>query len=290
MKKFIVALVVALQSAAVFAQSSPTPYAIRVDQRNSSNTGYVSKFIPPASSNDCLVWMASATAGATPQCAVLGSSFTNTGGVIDVPVTVGPQGPIGPQGPQGIAGNDGAAGPQGLQGPPGPQGEQGPSSPQGDQGIQGPVGATGATGAQGPTGPQGATGAQGAAGPQGPSIVVSQGQATRSLNSAFQPSATRNAMVIYTVQLTITASIAGGQNGDVILEIASDSGFTTNVQTIGVAGFGQTYTLAITLQGVQPDKRQVVGIVPAGYYARLRTVDNVGTPSYSYIAGQEILM
>lgn len=290
MKKLIVASCIAVQAAAAFGQSSPTPNALRLDQRNAANTAYVSRFVPPASNNDCLVWMTSATAGATPQCAVLGSSFTNTGGVIDVPVTVGPQGPIGPQGPQGTAGNDGAAGPQGLQGPPGAQGEQGQAGPQGEQGIQGPIGPAGLAGAQGPTGPQGATGAQGPAGAQGPSIVISQGTASRSLNSAFQPSATRNVMVVYTVQLTITASIAGGQNGDVILEIASDSGFTSNVQTIGYAGFGQTYTLAITLQGVQPDRRQIVGIVPAGYYARLRTVNNVGTPAYSYITGQEILM
>lgn len=276
--KRIIAFVLAC---AAFSAQAQTAYAVRLDQRNAANTGYVSKFVPPASNDSCLMWMASATAGATPQCAVLGSAFTNTGGVIDVPVTTGPQGP------QGIAGNDGAQGPQGLQGPPGVQGEQGPAGAQGEQGIQGPAGATGATGLQGPTGPQGVAGATGAT---GPSIVVSQSSATRSLNSAFQPSATRNTMVIYTVQLTITASIAGGQNGDVILEIASDSGFTSNVQTIGVAGFGQTYTLAITLQGVQPDKRQVIGIVPAGYYARLRTVNNTGSPSYSYIAGQEVLL
>lgn len=117
-----------------------------------------------------------------------------------------------------------------------------------------------------------------------------QSSATRSLNSAFQISSTRDVMAIYTVQLTVTASITGGQNGDIVLEIASNSGFTTDVQTIGVAGFGQTYTLALTLQGTQPDKRQVMGMIPAGYYARLRTVNNTGTPSYSYVAGQETLL
>lgn len=125
-----------------------------------------------------------------------------------------------------------------------------------------------------------------------PSIpaAASQSAASRSLNTAFQVSSTRGAFVSYSVQLTVTASIAGGQNGDVILEIASDSGFTTNVQTVAIAGLGQTYTLAVAIQGVQPQTGCVAGFVPAGYYARLRTVNNTGTPTYSVRAGQETLV
>lgn len=118
----------------------------------------------------------------------------------------------------------------------------------------------------------------------------SQSSASRSLNTAFQVSSTRHALVSYSVQITVTASIGGGQNGDVILEIASDSGFTTNVQTVAIAGNGQTYTLAVAIQGVQPTTNNLTGFVPAGYYTRLRTVNNTGTPSFSYRAGQEILL
>lgn len=118
----------------------------------------------------------------------------------------------------------------------------------------------------------------------------SQAAVTRTLNSSFQISTTRGALAIYSVQLTVTASIAGGQNGDVVLEIASDSGFTTNVQTLGIAGLGQTYTLAVALQGVQPQTSTVSGFVPPGYYARLRTVNNTGTPAFSVRAGQEVLL
>lgn len=117
----------------------------------------------------------------------------------------------------------------------------------------------------------------------------SQATATRALNTAFQISATRNADARYSVQCTITASITGGQNCDVILEIASDAAFTTNVQTVGVVGTGQTYTLAIALAGVQPQTAQVTGWVPAGYYVRLRTVQNTGAPTFAYRGGQEIL-
>lgn len=117
----------------------------------------------------------------------------------------------------------------------------------------------------------------------------SQSAATRPLNTAFQVSTTRDALVNYSVQCTITASIAGGQSCDVILEIATDAAFTAGVQTVGIIGTGQTYTLAVAIQGVQPQTAQVTGYVPAGYYARLRTVNVSGAPSYQFRAGQEIL-
>ncbi len=124
-----------------------------------------------------------------------------------------------------------------------------------------------------------------------PTIVPpTQSQPSRTLNTIFQLSTTRAAMVSYSVQITVTATIAGGQNGDVILEIASDAGFTTNVQTVAIAGNGQVYTLAIALQGVQPTTNVLSGFVPIGYYVRLRTVNNTGTPGYSIRAQQEALL
>lgn len=116
-----------------------------------------------------------------------------------------------------------------------------------------------------------------------------QVSATRALNAAFQVSATRDANVQYSVQTTITASIAGGQDGDVFLDIASDSGFTTNVQSLDVAPCSQTYTLAVALQGVQKCAAQVRGYVPASYYVRLRTVNNTGTPAFLFRLAQEVL-
>jgi len=117
----------------------------------------------------------------------------------------------------------------------------------------------------------------------------SQSSAARALNTAFQISSTRDAMASYSVQCVITASIAGGQACDVILEIATDAAFTTGVQTVGIVGTGQTYTLAVALQGVQPQTSQLFGYVPAGYYARIRTVSVTGAPTFLYRSGQEIL-
>jgi hypothetical protein len=118
----------------------------------------------------------------------------------------------------------------------------------------------------------------------------SQSLASRSLNSIFQVHATRDCMVNYSVQITVTASIGGAQNGDVILEIASNAAFNANVQTLAIFGAGQAVTLAVALNVVQPVTGTLYGFVPAGYYARLRTVNNTGTPSYLYRAGQEVLM
>jgi hypothetical protein len=118
----------------------------------------------------------------------------------------------------------------------------------------------------------------------------SQSAQTRTLNSGFQISSTRDALAFYSVQMTVTASIGGGQDGDVFLDIASDSGFTTNLQTLSVGPCSQTYTLAIALQGVQKCSLTVSGYVPAAYYTRLRTVNNTGTPAYQYRAGQEVLL
>lgn len=120
--------------------------------------------------------------------------------------------------------------------------------------------------------------------------VRSQSAVTRALNTAFQANTSRDVLAMYSVQCTITASIAGGQACDIVLEIASDVGFTANVQTLAVVGNGQTYTLAVTLQGVQPQTMQLTGVIPSGYYARLRTVNVTGTPTFLYRAGQETVL
>lgn len=124
-----------------------------------------------------------------------------------------------------------------------------------------------------------------------PTIVApSQSSATRSLNTAFQVSTTRAAMVTYTGSITTTANIAGGQDGSQILEMASDSGFTTNVQTLSSIRNSQVYTLAVAIQGVQIIQSTMHGWVPTGYYVRIRTVNTTGTPAHSFVSGQEVLM
>lgn len=118
----------------------------------------------------------------------------------------------------------------------------------------------------------------------------SQTSVTRPLNTAFQINTSRPAFVAYGVQMTVTASIASGQDGQVVLEIAGDQAFTQNVQTVMMAPGSQAYTLAVALQGVQKSPGSVFGMVPAGMWARIRTVNLVGTPGFTFMSGQEVLM
>lgn len=115
-----------------------------------------------------------------------------------------------------------------------------------------------------------------------------QTASTRSLNTAFQVNSTKDSFVNYSVDIAATISLTTGQSGTVFLEIASDSGFTTNVQTLGQFTNGNAGTLAVGLNLTQTNTACLSGYVPAAYYCRLRTTNNTGTPTFTYKNGQEI--
>jgi len=112
----------------------------------------------------------------------------------------------------------------------------------------------------------------------------------RPLNVAFQIDPTIGAFVSYSVQQTVTASIASGQSGQVSLQIAADAAFTQNVQTIAISPGSQTYTLAVALQGVQNMSCPLMGFIPPGSWVKIVTTNLVGAPVFSMLAGQESLM
>lgn len=112
---------------------------------------------------------------------------------------------------------------------------------------------------------------------------------SRSLNSAFQVSATRNALVNYSIDISCVLSLTSGQSGNLFLEIASDSGFTMNVQEITRLAVGTGGSLTIGLNLTQNCTGTVTGFIPASYYVRLRTANAIGSPVFTYRTGQEIL-
>lgn len=122
------------------------------------------------------------------------------------------------------------------------------------------------------------------------SDVPSFANPTRSLNSAFQISTARNAQVSYAVGISCALSLTTGQQGTVYLEYADDSGFTTNV--VGVTQFvnGNTGTLALGLALTQLNTAALSGMIPAGKYVRLRTQNNTGTPTFTFVSAQEVLV
>lgn len=118
----------------------------------------------------------------------------------------------------------------------------------------------------------------------------SQSSTNRSLNSSFQPSSTRDSLVNYSVEVSTSLSLTGGAQGTVFLEIASDSGFTTNVQEVGRFTNANTGTLTVGLALTQTVTANLTGYIPAAYYVRLRTVNTTGTPTFTYRSGQEVLL
>lgn len=118
--------------------------------------------------------------------------------------------------------------------------------------------------------------------------TLSQAAATRSIGATgFQISTTQNAEVRYTVQIVTTATIGSGGTGYVALQMSPDN---VNWTEIGRITNGQVITLAIALNSVQTITGQLSGFIPAGYYVRLLSVNTTGTPTYSYVSGQEVLM
>lgn len=119
----------------------------------------------------------------------------------------------------------------------------------------------------------------------GRSIVTGTGA------TGFQVSSTREAVVTYSAKITTTATIAGGQEGYVVLEIAPTNSATAgDWKEVGRVTNGQALSLALTLQSIQPVSGILMGLVPAGYYVKVRSVNTTGTPTYSMVSGQEIMI
>ncbi len=119
-----------------------------------------------------------------------------------------------------------------------------------------------------------------------PSLTI---QTVAAAANGTQISSTRNANVWYSVTLVSTATIAGSASGYVVLEICPTNSSTAGAWIeIGRVPNGQAVSLAVTLQSVSTGGGQLGGIVPAGYYRRLRSVNVSGTPTYTYNSGQEV--
>lgn len=107
--------------------------------------------------------------------------------------------------------------------------------------------------------------------------------------NGWQIDSTRDSDVNYAVTITTTASIAGNASGYVVLEVAATNSATaTDWTEIARTGNSQALTLAITLQSVQAVPAQLHGIIPGGYYTRLRSVTSSGTVTYAYNSGEEV--
>lgn len=112
---------------------------------------------------------------------------------------------------------------------------------------------------------------------------------TAAAANGFQVSAAQDALVNYSVNLSSTSTIGGASSAYAVLEICSTNSSTAaNWTEIARVSNGQTITLAVALQSIQTTTAAVSGEVPAGYYARIRSV-LTGTSSAAFQSGQEVL-
>jgi len=108
----------------------------------------------------------------------------------------------------------------------------------------------------------------------------------RALNSAFQISATQDAQVHYTVDISVTSLVLAGQSGRVVLEYADNSGMTANVVTVSSSTNATGGVLNVTNLGTG----NVTGMIPAGKWVRIRTVNVASTPTFTFQSAQEVLL
>lgn len=113
---------------------------------------------------------------------------------------------------------------------------------------------------------------------------------TRTLDTCYQPSATRDVQVSYNVTINTTSTLTAGGVGTVYLEAFTNSGCTTGTQEIGRFLNGNTQTLGLTVTMVQNVTGNLNGIVPAGMWVKQRTQINTGTGAnvtFTALPGQE---
>lgn len=113
---------------------------------------------------------------------------------------------------------------------------------------------------------------------------------TRSLNTCFQVSSTRDALVSYSVDILTSLSLVAGQQGTVYMRTYTNSSCTTGAQEVVRFVNGQTGTLTIGLALSQNVTGTLSGIIPAGVWVQLVTENNTGTPTFTARPGQEVLL
>lgn len=128
------------------------------------------------------------------------------------------------------------------------------------------------------------------------------GQLTKSFNNSpgrtlvtgtgatgFRPSTTRDTIVNYSVSINTSVSLSGNSSGYSVLEICpTNSANAGDWVEIGRVSSGQSGTLVVGLVLNQIGGGQIGGVIPAGYYAKIRTVNSNGTPTFTLNSQQEV--
>lgn len=120
--------------------------------------------------------------------------------------------------------------------------------------------------------------------PVSPPFTVSASTPSRTLNSNFQPSTTKATFVSYSVNISCTANLSGGQTSTV--ELRSDASATPSTVR-GTAANSNSVALAIALTVVNSQTTSLGFVVPAGHYVR---VNSTGTCTASLVSQTEVAL
>lgn len=114
---------------------------------------------------------------------------------------------------------------------------------------------------------------------------------TKSLNTAYQASDTARPFdLAIAVDIATSLSLTSGQSGTVFLDICASSGFASGVTTVDEFTASNTGTLIVGLALGQTVTAKLRGDnIPAGYYWRIRTVNNTGIPTFTFKRCRETL-
>lgn len=116
------------------------------------------------------------------------------------------------------------------------------------------------------------------------SLTVTPSTPTRTLGTAFQPSTTKPVLCIYSIQIACTASLTGGQAGQVQLLSDASNPPTTVRATIANQN---TSALTIGLTVVNNQTATLPYLVPVGHYVKLVSTNTTGTPTYTMVSQTE---
>ena len=109
----------------------------------------------------------------------------------------------------------------------------------------------------------------------------------RALNTCFQISATRDAMVSYAVDVTTTVTLGGTPEGAVYLRTYTNSGCSTGQVGVISGSSGQPTTLTVSVGQAIKGTANLYGVVQGGLWARIETTNVSGTPTFAIRTDQQ---
>ena len=117
-------------------------------------------------------------------------------------------------------------------------------------------------------------------------VPIINNSPARAVNSSFQPTSIRGTFGSYTVTVTTAVSLLNStSSGKVFFEISPDN---TNWTIVNSAGVSRTLSVSITVGVNESTDYNIQGMIPKGYYCRLRTSTS-GGGTVSMSSGQETM-